>query len=75
MRIDVPPPSSANGRVETEDEWAPGVDDDGSSGGRKWKEKEKALEPIEEDSGALTLFARSEFNVLVYVLECYVRFY
>jgi len=40
MRIDVPPPSSANDRVEAEGKWASGVNDDGSFRGRKWEGKE-----------------------------------
>jgi len=75
MRIHVPPPSSANGRVEAEAEWASGVNGGGSPGGRKWKWKEKALEPIEEGGGAATLFTNSEFDVPVYVFGGYVRFY
>ena len=51
MPVQFPPPSSANGRVEAEGEWGSGVNGDGSPGGRKWKGKEKALEPIEEDDG------------------------
>lgn len=53
MPIHFPPQPSANGHVEPEAEWGSGVNGDGSPGGRKWKGKEKALEPIEEDDGAL----------------------
>ena len=49
MPVPFPPSSSANGCVETEGEWGSGVNGDGSPGGRKWKGKEKALEPIEDD--------------------------
>lgn len=49
MPVPFPPSSSANGRVEAEGEWGSGVNGDGSPGGRKWKGKEKAIEPIEED--------------------------
>jgi hypothetical protein len=51
LPVPFPPLSSANGRVEVEGERGSGVDGDGSPGGRKWKGKEKALEPIEEDDG------------------------
>ena len=51
MPVQFPPSSSANGRVEADGEWGSGVNGDGSPGGRKWKGKEKALEPIEEDDG------------------------
>ena len=49
--IPFPPSSSANGHAEAEAEWGSGVNGDGSPGGRKWKGKGKALEPIEEDDG------------------------
>ena len=50
MPVPLPPPSSnANGRVEAEGEWGSGVNGDGSPGGRKWKGKERAVEPIEDD--------------------------
>lgn len=51
MPVPFPPLPSANGRVEAESEWGSGVNGDGSPRGRKWKGKEKALEPIEEDDG------------------------
>ena len=51
MPVPFPPSSSANDRVEIEDEWGSGVDGDGSPKGRKWKGKEKALEQIEEGNG------------------------
>ena len=49
--VPFPPLSSANGHAEAEAEWGSGVNGDGSPGGRKWKGKGKALEPIEEDDG------------------------
>jgi len=51
MPVQFPPSSNANGHVEAEGEWGSGVNGDGSPGGRKWKGKEKALEPIEDDDG------------------------
>jgi len=51
MPVQFPRSSSANCRVEADGEWGSGVNGDGSPGGRKWKGKEKALEPIEEDDG------------------------
>ena len=51
MPVQFPPLPSANDPVEPEAEWGSGVNGDGSPGGRKWKGKEKALEPIEEDDG------------------------
>ena len=53
MPIPFPPSSSANGHVEAEGEWGSGVNGDGSPGGRKWKGKQKALEPIEEEDRML----------------------
>ena len=49
MPVPFPPLSGANSCVEVEGEWGSGVNGDGSPGGRKWKGKEKALEPIEDD--------------------------
>ena len=49
MPVPFPPLSTANGNVEAEGEWGSGVNGDGSPGGRKWKGKERALEPIEDD--------------------------
>jgi hypothetical protein len=49
MPVPFPPLSSANGRVEADGDWGSGVNGDGSPGGRKWKGKERAVEPIEED--------------------------
>jgi len=51
MPIPFPPSLSANGQFEAEGEWGSGVNGDGSPGGRKWKGKQKALEPIEDDDG------------------------
>lgn len=51
MPVPFPPLSSANGRVDVEGEWGSGVNGDGSPGGRKWKGKERAIEPIEEEDG------------------------
>ena len=51
MPVQFPPSSNANGHVEAEGEWGSGLNGDGSTGGRKWKGKEKALEPIEDDDG------------------------
>ena len=51
MPVPFPPSSSANGHVETEGDWGSGVNGDGSPGGRKWKGKGKAVEPIEEYDG------------------------
>lgn len=48
MPVPFPPLPSANGRAEADNEWGSGVDGDGSPGGRKWKGKEKARDPIEE---------------------------
>jgi hypothetical protein len=50
MLVPFPPSSSANGHAEAEGEWRSGVNGDGSPGGRKWKGKERAVEPIEEDN-------------------------
>lgn len=49
MPVPFPPLPSANDRVDADGEWGSGVNGDGSPGGRKWKGKEKALEPIEDD--------------------------
>ena len=50
MPVPFPPLPSANGRAEADAEWGAGVNGDGSPGGRKkWKGKERAFEPIEED--------------------------
>jgi len=51
MPVPFPPLPSANGHVDVEGEWGSGVNGDGSPGGRKWKGKERAIEPIEEDDG------------------------
>ena len=51
LPVPFPPVPSANGHAEAEGEWGSGVNGDGSPGGRKWKGKGKALEPIEEDDG------------------------
>ena len=50
MPVPFPPLSSAIDRAEAEGEWGSGVNGDGSPGGRRWKGKGKALEPIEDDS-------------------------
>ena len=51
MPVPFPPVAGANGHVEVDGEWGSGVNGDGSPGGRKWKGKGKALEPIEDDPG------------------------
>ena len=44
-----PPSSSTNDRVEAEGEYGSGVNGDGSPRCRKWKGKERAIGPIEDD--------------------------
>jgi hypothetical protein len=51
LPIPFPPLPSANGSVEAEAEWGLGVNGDGSPGGRKWKGKEKAVDPVSDDDG------------------------
>ena len=53
LPVAFPPLPDANGLSEAEGEWGSGVNGDGSPGGRKWKGKGKALEPIEDDDGAV----------------------
>ena len=49
MPVPFPPSSSTNDRVEAEGEWGSGVNGDGSPRSRKWKGKERAIEPIEDE--------------------------
>ena len=65
MPVPFPPSSSSNGRVEAEGEWGSGVNGDGSPGRRKWKGKEKAIEPIEDDVMPMVVSpAKSPFHKL-----------